>query len=513
MDGRSANRGFVIQIGSISAVVLGLYIYLTWRDTPEISLLDFIKGVVKFFLLLWGRIPQSVWLVFFDFVLLLFFILAGLAFFVQFSLPVRNLVQRIRAFSSLSRHAVRMHGPAIKVDNGIIPKAYPRHQIVSKSGVIVFDTASAGLLRTAVGYTRSVGPGLVFTNKFEYLADAVDLHRQIWPQPPFGPRGDEDPFKPWDEKNEEREAFDQRAKRRYETSGQTRDSIEVVANIFVSCQINPDLKSPDEHDKKRKRGLRARPGGSMQPETTTGFGYSPEAVRLAITGQEIDPRVKADQVDRKHLPWFQLPAYLAVDLWREYLRKFTFEELFTELSPYGGQTALQVIQKKVRERLTQPIVDVIDSMGQPVQEQAESYEYQVLQERGTRVLYVIVRNLRFEAQVDQQLEDKWFAFWRWRAEDEREYVDRLRSYRMHEGEQQALREFAFSAARRFTEDFMGLPRPADLQDRHDQMRDSLELMLRGTLRQCVNDTQLHQRLVGEEAQLVAIIDWLRRQGN
>jgi hypothetical protein len=84
---------------------------------------------------------------------------------------------------------------------------------------------------------------------------------------------------------------------------------------------------------------------------------------------------------------------------------------------------------------------------------------------------------------------------------------------MHEGEQQAQRDFAFRAARQFTNDVLRSARPGNADSRRGQMRASLELMLRGTLDQCVSDTMLHQRLVGEEAQLVAIIDWLRRQEN
>ena len=52
-------------------------------------------------------------------------------------------------------------------------------------------------------------------------------------------------------------------------------------------------------------------------------------------------------------------------LLREYLRRFTFEELFTELEAYGGQTASQVIQEKVYDRLTRPYVLEVDQVGKP----------------------------------------------------------------------------------------------------------------------------------------------------
>ncbi len=242
MDGR-INRRWLWEIISISVLVISLYAYLVHKDTPGLTLLEFIKGGVKLALLMFGKINDRVLIVFFDLSFFLVIFLASLAFVAQFTLPVRNFVQRFLAFGYLGLFTVGLHGPRVVIENGTVPEHYPKEK-PSSFNVILMDTASAGVLRTPVEFTRSIGPGLVFTRSKEYLAGTVDLHRKAWPEPPFGfgPRGDEDPFEPFDEKKEAKDAFEQRQKRRYETSCETRDGVEVVPNIFVLSQINSELK-------------------------------------------------------------------------------------------------------------------------------------------------------------------------------------------------------------------------------------------------------------------------------
>ena len=510
MDRQRATRTFWAQIVLVSGFVIILYLYLANRASPDFSLWELIKGVVKLFLLMWDRIPEGVMVFFRDIALFALFYLFWITFFAQFTLPVRNFGQRILASSYLFWHSLGQHGPAIKIDNGKIPSRYPRDH-PHRRGVIVLDTASAALLRTRTQFTRSVGPGLVFTAKGEYLADAVDLHRQVSHNPALGPlKDEEDPFAPRDEEKESPDAYEQRQKRRFETNGETRDAVQVVPNIFTISRLDPDLQPGGVNFLSNGRGLRGWLRHYMQSDALTRFGYNPESVRLAITGEAVDPMVKLPFSDKRHIPWYQLPAYLAVDLWREYLRRFTFEELFTELEAYGGQTACQVIQEKVYERLTRPYVLEVDQVGKPTSRLVDSREFGLLQERGIRVLAAPIRNLRFEKKIDQQLEDKWVSFWQLRAEAERDYLNRKRSYSMHEGEKDSQREFAYQATRRFDGNLLNSAKPSTPAESRIQMRLALERLLRGTLGQCLQDTQLHQRLSGEESQLIAIIEWLRR---
>jgi hypothetical protein len=514
MDGNGNTRKFTLQILVVSLLFLGVYTVLAKAHTPKISLWELLKGVVKLFLGPFGffnRIPDFVWAVFIDIGLFLILLFLSIGFFAQFSLPVSNIVQRMLAGLYLSMHAARMHGPAVRIQNGKLPTERPRRE-TSGRGVLILDTASAAVLRRRSEFTRSVGPGLVFTRRGEYVAGSVDLHRVAWPLPPgFGPRGDgEDPFALFDEAKETADAYEQRKNRRYETSGETRDGVEVVPNLFVYSQIDPEDRNNANNLMTPVQGYRKWLIKFMQSEGSTRFGYNPESVRLAVTGELVDPQIPVEDIDRRKAPWYQLPAFLAVDLWREYLRKFTFEELFNELPHFGNQTALQIIQQKVAERLKRPFVAEISPVGQPTGRNIASYEYQVLQSRGIKVLYAPIRNLHVQKQIDQQLEDKWFAYWRWRADNEREYVEQIRSYRAREGKMDALREFAIYASMRFTDDFLAVPRSNKADDHREQMRLALELILRGTLRQCHSDNELHPRLTGEEAQLAGMINWLRQ---
>ena len=61
---------------------------------------------------------------------------------------------------------------------------------------------------------------------------------------------------------------------------------------------------------------------SKRGEGGTQYGYKPESIRLAATKEGIVPMHLRD------VRWFELPAYIAVDVWREYLGKFTLDELF-----------------------------------------------------------------------------------------------------------------------------------------------------------------------------------------
>lgn len=510
MDQRLAKRAYKVQIILVSSFVIILYLYLANTASPDFSLWELIKGVVKFFLLMWDSIPEGVMIFFRDMALVVVACLIWVAFFAQFILPLRNFGQRVLASNYLFWFSLGQHGPAIKIDNGEIPDRYPKDK-PHRRGVIVLDTASAAVLRTRTQFTRSVGPGLVFTMPGEYLAGAVDLHQKVSHTPALGPLANEmDPFVAWDHEKEGQEAYEQRQQRRFETSGETRDAVEVVPNIFTVSRIDPEHRSNQIVGLPAGRGLLSWLREYMQSDSHTRFGYNPEAVRLIVTGEAVDPMVKMPVSEKRPIPWFQFPAYLAVDIWREYLRRFTFEELFSRLDDFGGQTAFQVIQDKIYERLTRPYVLEIDQVGKPTGRLVESREFAMLRERGIRVLAAPVRNLRFEKKIDQQLEDQWVSFWRLRAEAERDYINRRRSYSIHEGEKDAQREFAFQATRRIESSLLKSTRPSTQAEARIQMRLVLERLLRGTLGQCLHDTQLHQRLSGEESQLIAIIEWLRR---
>jgi len=227
------------------------------------------------------------------------------AFFAQFVLPVRTFADRQKIFSRLLTYLSGFHGPAIFVENGQ-ERAHEGENERRGPGVVWLDTASGAVLRTQTKFTRAIGPGVHFTTRFEYIAGTVDLHTQIQS---VGPRRAENPFTDIenpDKSQEEREAI---RSRREETSALTRDGIEIVPSVTVLFKVE------------------GKPAKGSAPGSR--FGYDKEAVFKAIAGESIDPSALAD-TERRKVPWNRLPALLAVDLWREYLRKFTFNSLFEE---------------------------------------------------------------------------------------------------------------------------------------------------------------------------------------
>ena len=103
------------------------------------------------------------------------------------------------------------------------------------------------------------------------------------------------------------------------------------------------------------------------------MGY-PTSVRNAITREFI--RLAPDK-SKSRMEWNKLPAHLVVNLWREYIRKFKFEELFTTKEISG----LQTIEEMINKRLRQSQVVGLRS-GPPTGERLESLEYKQLQLRG-----------------------------------------------------------------------------------------------------------------------------------
>ncbi len=254
-----------------------------------------------------GGFANSIVYMFVDVILFALGLLVWLAFFAQFVLPVRTFRDRQKIFDRLLAHMSGGHGPAIFVRDGKQIKYYGEEKKTGP-GVLWLDSASAAVTRTAAKYEKTIGPGVHFTKKGESIAGTVDLHPQVHR---LGPRESDTPFATKQEGQSDDE-FNQIQKRRLEVSARTRDGIEVVPNISVMFQIDANPAKGDDD-------------GSR-------FGYDPESVRKAITGEGINPGAPND-TPRRRVAWNQLPVLIAVDLWREYLSKFTLAELFEAGQP------------------------------------------------------------------------------------------------------------------------------------------------------------------------------------
>ncbi len=253
-------------------------------------------GGILLYLLGWLLLRQYLktsTLLWIDPLLFILLFVGWIFFFSQFLLPVQGSANRLKIFWRL---LLFWHpGPVIFVENGI-PRMHPGEMQRKGPGVLWLDSASGGVIRNAVTFVHPIGPGVHFTRPGEYPAGFVDLHAQVHT---IGPKANENPFQA-----EETEA----RQRRLVTSGLTRDGIEVVPNITVIFKIDAEAAHGN------------RPGSR--------FGYHPESVLRAIRGEGIEVQTRSEGPRR--VRWNQLPALLAADLWREYLAKFTFDELFQE---------------------------------------------------------------------------------------------------------------------------------------------------------------------------------------
>ena len=209
------------------------------------------------------------------------------------------------------------------------------------------------------------------------------------------------------------------------------------------------------------------------------------------------------------------PVYLAADLWREYLRKFTLNELFTQPPSRAGlqpgdprKTVFEWIESLVFQRLTKPEVENVNEIGRPTGQLIASREYEILQKRGIRMKDVSISNLHFPVSVETELVQQWKANWLDRAQQETALVERHRNYEQLAGEETALMDFAAAASQ-----FLGpiVIENANMPELLPDVKDSLELLVRGTLNLTIRDPDANPKINAEKSRLVEVIDWIRRQ--
>ena len=468
----------------------------------------------------------------------------GIAFwkflFSQFILPVMTLENRKKIFQRLS---VRSDGPAFFINNGRVIAGSGEKDKVDK-GVILLDTASAVVLKKLTNFTQTAGPGVVFTEKGESIAEAVGLHKQ---KDSLGPRSAENPFDSKKDSQSDKE-YEAIQKRRFETSALTRDGIEIVPNININFKIDAE---PAE----------AEAAGSR-------FGYDEEAVRKAVWHTGINPDISS--TSRHHdVGWNQLPVYLVADLWREYLSKYKFEELFQakqdipdndqecpeivtpaptsssdkipppiygpkgifidyykflgrtyqnleeicnkhfsstplknekennakneekdkskkeetqpieETSSPQKETALEAIERMINQRLKEPCYDKVDAYGKALNEKERSREYDFLKnERGIRVLNASVNTLRFDKDLDEELQESWTANWYKFAKKEEGVIKKEQEIRKLRGKEKAHFEYALALSRDV------------VNGKATNIGAILELLLRSTRKEMVRNNQL-----------------------
>lgn len=473
---------------------LFLFGFLIWylliiRSTGWFTTDDFVRASVgliiaffRFFGLMegdvFGAIPLNIRHIFRDLIIGTIVFFMGLAFYAQFVLPLHNTRERWYAFTRLFLYVIRRHGPAIAIVDGD-PKISKKEAKKKGRGVIRLDTASAAVLRTETKFTQTVGPGTVFTTRGERVGNAFSLQLQ---SKLVGPYLHENPF---DEKPpvETEQELEMRRQRRFETRGVTRDGVEVVPTLITVFRLNnePNL-------------------GKDQ----TAFGFNPHAIWAANGREGIDPEKGAD-TKQHQVSWDWLPAYIAVEVWREYLGKYTLDELFIRKGQKQAESGIEKIQRLTNARLTEPRVEQVNRFGKTTGLQKDlSKEYIRLRERGLKVERVIITNFHFPDEVEHRLLELWKDSWPDQARMRASQTQKAQGMKRVEGERGAIMEFADKVTQKLGHEVQNAPSLGQAPD----LARSLQLLVWDTV-DLTSDERLLTRTATEKKELQAMMEWIR----
>jgi len=319
--------------------------------------------------------------VFFIDIAVAYFLLDRLVyFFSQFVVPIQNPEDRQRIYDRV-RVFEQGRGPTLFVKNGRVIEHEGEADKRGKPGLIVVDTASAIVLRTDTEITGTAGPGVTFLEEDEYVAGSADL-RQHWQF--IGPLMDEQPFfYPMPLTNQE--LYDSLENKRKQTEGLTRDAVEVSPTISIKFSIKrPEKNVPNDNG------------------VTSHYGFNVDAVENAITHEVINL-----EKHKSSMGWYKLPSHLVINIWREYIRKFKLDDIFTTREISG----LKTIEDMINKRVTQEEVMVLNDNGGPTYDRMPSPEFKKLQEHGLQIDEVRIHNVMIDPKKEEHIIQKWNVEW------------------------------------------------------------------------------------------------------
>jgi hypothetical protein len=209
----------------------------------------------------------------------------------------------------------------------------------------------------------------------------------------------------------------------------TRDGFEISPTISIRFSIRrPTQKVPTESG------------------VTSYYGFDADAVRNAITREVI--RLGASENTNVRMEWNQIPAHLVVNIWREYIRKFKFSDLFNPVDK-NGNSGLQVIEEAINRRVKQPNIEALDETGVRAGEWVESLEFKQLQSRGLEIMDVRIHNILFEKMLEDQITEHWSAEWLNIAQKEKNHLEEMESLIETAARNEASKNFARIASQQF----------------------------------------------------------------
>jgi len=320
-----------------------------------------------------GGIQASLFDIFIDLLCIFpILLILWMAFFAQFVLPVHTTEDRQKIFNRLLTDLFGGHGPALFIENGDI-KEHSGERLKKGPGVIWLDSASAAVTRTAVKIKQTLGPGVHFIDGGEYIAGTpLDLHIQ---SQTLGPKETDDLFGE-DSQGGSGNGNKHAQERRKMVSALTRDGIEIVPTISIRFRV--DTGFPKDNEPGSRFGYRT----GITRKARENEEKDKQAIRKAILGEGINPNILSEMT-RRRVAWNEVPASLAVDVWREYASKFTLDELFKPEQPLPPSPV----------PVPQPTDEEIDPLSQPIQVTANQTALQSRYIQLLREINVIINNL------------------------------------------------------------------------------------------------------------------------
>jgi hypothetical protein len=166
------------------------------------------------------------------------------------------------------------------------------------------------------------------------------------------------------------------------------------------------------------------------------------------------------------------------------------------------KTALQVINEMVRARLIQSRVDILDEYGQRKEGQIDSKEYDLLQQRGIKVLSVSISNVRLHPTVQESLIKQWAANWLRLAKGEGELLDLKRILIEASAGEKAQQDYAV----RLSRDIDAICRKG--KPTIDGLLKSILLRSRAMIRSGEFSTSLRRRMITELQDIDDTVRWM-----
>lgn len=160
------------------------------------------------------------------------------------------------------------------------------------------------------------------------------------------------------------------------------------------------------------------------------------------------------------------------------------------------RTALWLINEMVKLRLTQPDVPYLDDHGRRGEGTIPSPEFQLLQERGLKVLSVNVGNLLMNPTIEDTIIRKWSTSWLKNAKTESEQIERKKNIIESAGRDKAYRQYAEMISREV------------VQKKPQGVKDTLKTLLMWTRTMIFKNDQLRRRMTSDEQDLEDIIKWI-----